>query len=131
MVCIPMSLRVFQFIVIHMGKGFGVVSKAEVDAFLELSCFFDDPMDAGNLISGSSSFSVLPTFCLFSSVHLPFVTLFNKYLLNIYFWFGTVYISRSLCPPAAYDLVTHTCIQVKSVKIGLLSSAMTVYGRAR
>ena len=46
-----------QFIVIHTVKGFGVVNKAEVDVFLELSCFFDDPMDIGNLISGSSAFS--------------------------------------------------------------------------
>ena len=42
---------------IHTVKGFGVVDKAEVDVFLELSCFFDDPMDVGNLISGSSAFS--------------------------------------------------------------------------
>ena len=41
----------------HTFKGFGVVNKAQVDAFLELSCFFDDPMDVGNLISGSSAFS--------------------------------------------------------------------------
>ena len=46
-----------QFVVIHTVKGFGVVSKAEVDVFLELSCFFDDPADVGNLISGSSAFS--------------------------------------------------------------------------
>ena len=46
-----------QFIVIHTVKGFGIVSKAEVDVFLELSCFFDDPKDVGNLISGSSAFS--------------------------------------------------------------------------
>ena len=46
-----------QFVVIHTLKGFGVVNKAEVDIFLELSCFFSDPMDVGNLISGSSSFS--------------------------------------------------------------------------
>ena len=46
-----------QFIVIHTVKGFGIVSKAEIDVFLELSCFFDDPTDAGNLISGSSAFS--------------------------------------------------------------------------
>ena len=45
-----------QFTVIHTVKGFGVVSKAEVDIFLELSCFFDDPADIGNLISGSSAF---------------------------------------------------------------------------
>ena len=46
-----------QFVVIHTVKGFGIVNKAEVDAFLEFSCFFDDLMDVGNLISGSSAFS--------------------------------------------------------------------------
>ena len=46
-----------QFIVIHRVKGFGIVNKAEIDVFLELSCFLDDPMDVGNLISGSSTFS--------------------------------------------------------------------------
>ena len=46
-----------QFVVIHTVKGFGIVNKAEVDVFLELSCFFDDPTDVGNLISGSSGFS--------------------------------------------------------------------------
>ena len=42
---------------IHTVKGFGIVNKAEIDVFLELSCFFDDPVDIGNLISGSSAFS--------------------------------------------------------------------------
>ena len=46
-----------QFIVIHTVKGFGIINKAEIDAFLELSCFSDDPVDVGNLISGSSAFS--------------------------------------------------------------------------
>ena len=46
-----------QFVVIHTVKGFGVLNKAEVDVFLELSCFFDDPTDVGNLTSGSSAFS--------------------------------------------------------------------------
>ena len=46
-----------QFIVIHTIKGFGIVNKAEIDVFLELSCFSDDPADVGNLISGSSAFS--------------------------------------------------------------------------
>ena len=46
-----------QFVVIHTVKGFGIVNKAEVDAFLEFSCFFYDPTDVGNLISGSSAFS--------------------------------------------------------------------------
>ena len=46
-----------QFVVIHTFKGFGIVNKAEVDVFLELSCFFDDPTDVGNLLSVSSAFS--------------------------------------------------------------------------
>ena len=46
-----------QFIVIHIVNGFGIVNKAKVDVFLELSCFFDDPSNVGNLISGSSAFS--------------------------------------------------------------------------
>ena len=54
---IPISFRIFQFIMIHIVKGFGITSKAEVDVFLESSCLFDDPMDVGNLISGSSAFS--------------------------------------------------------------------------
>ena len=46
-----------QFVVIHTIKGFGIVNKAEVDVFLEFSCFFDHPVDVGYLISGSSTFS--------------------------------------------------------------------------
>ena len=46
-----------QFIVIHTVRGFGIVNKAEIDVFLELSCFFHDPAEVGNLISGSSAFS--------------------------------------------------------------------------
>ena len=57
MVWYSISFRIFQFTVIKTGKGFGIVNKAEVDAFLELSCFFDDPTDVGNVISGSSAFS--------------------------------------------------------------------------
>ena len=58
MVWYPHLLKNFpQFIVIHTVKGFGVVNKAEVDVFLELSCFVDDLADVGNLISGSSAFS--------------------------------------------------------------------------
>ena len=54
---IPVSFRMFQFVVIHTVKGFGKVNKAEVDVFLEPSYFFDDPTDVDNLISGSSAFS--------------------------------------------------------------------------
>ena len=54
---ILISFRIFQFVLIHTVKGFGTVNNAEVDVFLELSCFFYDPTDVGNLISGLSSFS--------------------------------------------------------------------------
>ena len=53
---IPISFRIFQFIVIHTVQVFAIVNKAEIDVFLEFSCFFDDPADVGNLISGSSAF---------------------------------------------------------------------------
>ena len=52
---IPISLRIFQFVVIH--RVFSIVTEAEVDVFLEFSCFLYNPMDVGNLISGSSAFS--------------------------------------------------------------------------
>ena len=55
------------FIMIHIVKGFGLVNKAEIDVFLELSCFFDDPTDIGNLISGSSAFSKTSFLEVFSS----------------------------------------------------------------
>ena len=54
---IPISQNFPQFIVIHTVKGVGIVNKAEIDVFLELSCFFQDPVDVRNLISGSSAFS--------------------------------------------------------------------------
>ena len=57
MVWYSISWRHGQFVMIHTVKSFGIVNKAEVDVFLELSCFFHDPADVGNLISGSSAFS--------------------------------------------------------------------------
>jgi len=57
MVCYSHLFKNFpQFVVIHTVKGFGIVNKAEADASLELSCFFNDPTDLGNLISDSSAF---------------------------------------------------------------------------
>ena len=53
----PITFRIFQFIVIHTVKSFGIVNIAEIDVFLEPSSFFDDPSDVGNLISRSSVFS--------------------------------------------------------------------------
>ena len=54
---IPISWRIFQFLLIHTVKGFGVINKAKVDVLLELSSFFNDSTDVGNLISRSSAFS--------------------------------------------------------------------------
>ena len=59
-----------QFMVIHTVKGFGIVNKAEVDVFLELSCFFYDLVNVGNLISGSSAFSKISSTIWKFMVHL-------------------------------------------------------------
>ena len=59
-----------EFVVIHTGKGFGIVNKAEIDALLELSCFLDDPADVGNLISVSSAFSKSSLYIWKFSVHI-------------------------------------------------------------
>ena len=54
---IPISLRIFRFVVLHTVRGFSIVNEAEVHVFLEISCLFYDPSDVDNLISGSSAFS--------------------------------------------------------------------------
>ena len=59
-----------QLVVIHTVKSFGIVNKAEIDVFLELSCSFDDPGDVGNLISGSSAFSTSSLNIWMFSVHI-------------------------------------------------------------
>ena len=73
-----------QFLVIHTVKGFSIVNKAEVDAFLKLSFFLNDPMDVGNLISGSSAFSKTSLNIWKFSVHVllkPSLENFDHYLL--------------------------------------------------
>ena len=75
-----------QFIVIHTVKGFGIVNKAKVDVFLELSCFFGDPTDVGNLISGSSAFSKTSLNIWKFTVHVllkPGLENFEYYLANV------------------------------------------------
>ena len=72
-----------QFIVIHTVKGFGIVNKAEIDISLELSCFFDDPSDVGNLISGSSAFSKTSLNLWKFTVH---VLLKQKLQISGHFW---------------------------------------------
>ena len=75
-----------QFVVIHTVKGFGIVNKTEVDVFLELSCFFNDPTDVGNLISGSSAFSKSSLYVLKFKVHIllkPTLEDFERYLASM------------------------------------------------
>ena len=64
--------HLLQFVVIHTFEGFGIVNKAEIDVFLELSAFFDDPADIGNLISCSSAFSKTSLNIWKFSVHVLF-----------------------------------------------------------
>ena len=74
-----------QFVVIHTVKGFGTVNKAKVDVFLELSCFFIDPADVGNLIFGSSAFSKTSLNIWKFSVHIllkPLLENFEHYFTN-------------------------------------------------
>ena len=76
-----------QFVVIHRVKGFGVVNKAEVDVFLELSCFFYDPTDVGSLISGSSAFSKSNLNIWKFSIHVllkPGLENFEQYLASVW-----------------------------------------------
>ena len=75
-----------QFIVIHTVKGFGIVNKSEIEVFLELSCFFDDPMDVGNLISGSSAFFKTSLNIRKFTVHVllkPGLENFEHYFTNV------------------------------------------------
>ena len=75
-----------QFIVIHTIKGFSMVNKAEIDVFLELSCFFHDPVDVGNLISGSSAFSKTSLNIWMFTVHIllkPGLENFEHYLTSV------------------------------------------------
>ena len=76
--------NILQFVVIHRVKGFGVVNKAEVDVSLELSCFFDDSVDVGNLISGSSAFSKTVALTNPFRTTLNFLYLFSVLLFKTY-----------------------------------------------
>ena len=76
-----------QFVVIHLVKGLGMVNKAEIYVFLELSCFFDDPADVGNLTSGSSAFSKTRLNVWKYMVHLllkPGLEYFEHYFTSVW-----------------------------------------------
>ena len=75
-----------QFVVVHTVKGFGIVNKAEIEVFLKLSCFFDDPADVGNLISGSSAFSKSSLYIWKFSAHIllkPSLEDFQHYFASV------------------------------------------------
>ena len=80
---IPISLRIFQFVVIHTIKDFSVVNKAEVDIFLVFSSFFYDPMDVISLISGSSAFSKSSLYIWKFSVHVLLKTCLKDFEYNL------------------------------------------------
>jgi len=91
-----------QFIVIHTVKGFGIVNKAETDVFLELSCFFSDPADVGNLISGSSTFSKSSLNIWKFAVHIllkPGSENFEHYLTSVWGECHCAVVEQSLALP--------------------------------
>ena len=104
-----------RFIVIHTVKGFGIVNTAEVDIFLELSCFFDDPMNVDNLISGSSAFYKSSLNFWKFSVHV----LLKPDLENFKHYFASVW-DECNCGVAAWDLLKEvTIIFITSIIVWL------------
>ena len=109
MVCYSHLFQNFpQFIVIHTIKGFGIVNKAEIDVFLfELSCFFDDPVDVGNLISGSSAFSETSLSIWNFTVHIllkPGLENFEHYLSTISNYMLIILSHLSNCISVGWDM---------------------------
>ena len=106
-----------QLIVIHTVKGFGIVNKAEIDVFLELSCFFHDPADVGDFISGSSAFSKTSLNIWMFTVHVLLKPVLTQFYFIIYlFIFGRM--ESILLTLAAWSLNHWTArgsLTVKSV----------------
>ena len=80
---IPISLRIFQFVVIHTVKGFSIVREAEVGVFLKFPCFFYDPEYVGNLRSGSSAFSRSSLYIWKFSIHILLKSSLNDFEHNL------------------------------------------------
>ena len=116
---IPISLRMFQFVVIHTIKGFSVVNEAEVDVFLEFSCFFYDPIDVGSLISGSAAFSKSNSYFWKFSVHVllkPSLKCFENY-------FASLWNEHNLC--GSLNILWHCLFLAMKWKLTFSSLALT------
>ena len=99
---IPISWRIFHFVVIHTVKDFGIVNKAEVDVFLIFSCFFNDLVDVGNWISGSSAFSKSSLNIWKFTVHIllkPGLENFEHYLTSMWDECNCAVVEHSLALP--------------------------------
>ena len=108
-----------QFIVIHTVKGFGIVNKAEIDVFLELSCFFDDPADVGNLISGSSAFSK---------------TSLNIWKFTVHVWLKPLQLCPTLSDPMDCSLLgssVHGIFQARVLEWGAMGTHRTQLSHAQ
>ena len=99
---IPISFRIFHSLLWSTVKGFGIVNKAEIDVFLELFCFFDDPADVGNLISGSSAFSKSSLNIWKFTVHVllkPGLEYFEHYFTSMWYECSCVVVWTFLALP--------------------------------
>ena len=129
-----------QFVVIHTVKGFGIVNKAKIDVFLELSCFFDDPTDVSNLISGSSAFSksILNIWMFMDHVLLkPDLENFEHYFASMWdecncvvFWafFGTAFLwdwNENWAFPGQIRKLTFPAMTHNSLKTNIFGSSFS------
>ena len=107
-----------QFIVMYTVKGFGIINKAEIDVFLELSCFFHDPADVGNLISGSSAFSKTSLNISKFTVHVLLKPWLGEFWALLYWWQYTAlmysfsYLEPVCCSMSSSNCCFLTCIQI-------------------
>ena len=113
-----------QFIVIHTVKGFGIVHKAEIDGFLELSCFFHEPADVGNLISGSSAFSKTSLIIRKFTVHI----LLKPGLENFEHYFTGYILAQYLFQKVVFSLFLPPKLDSKGQEPGCFKLRLTLPG---
>ena len=100
-----------QFVVIHTIKGFSIICEAEVDVFLEFSCFFHDPANVGNLISGSSAFSKTSLYIWKFMVHILLKPGFKHGRLALSYFYAVMYSNEIIFPQFRLFLIFH-CISL-------------------